>query len=197
MHAKSTHSMTTHSMARRSMSGSSKPRRSSVANIVAGVMVMLGGLGLGACGNGTSVSSPFATAQRPLEHGPAWQVKASRVAGLGTVLVDGRGLTLYVYADDQPGHPPTCFAICAVQWPPALLPPTVDRPVAGPGINADLLATVARKDGPLQITYAGWPLYYWPPDRSPGQATGQALTNAGGRWWVLSPSGHPITTPRA
>ena len=69
--------------------------------------------------------------------------------------------------------------------------------VAGPGIHADLLATTTRRDGPVQVTYAGWPLYTWPPDRQPGQATGQALANGGGRWWVLGPDGRPITTPRA
>ncbi len=149
------------------------------------------------CGNGTSIRSPFAAAPRPLADGPAWEVRTGTVDGLGTVLVDGRGLTLYVFAHDRPGRPPTCYGICAVQWPPVLLTPDVGRPVAGPGIHADLLATTTRRDGPVQVTYAGWPLYTWPPDRQPGQATGQALANGGGRWWVLGPDGRPITTPRA
>jgi len=49
-------------------------------------------------------------------------------------------------------------------------------------------------DGSVQITYNGWPLYLWPPDKAPGQATGQALTNAGGLWYALSPAGKPIVT---
>lgn len=161
-----------------------------------GVWMVALGL-LTACSNGTSVQSPFAPPGAPLHHGAAWEVTTGHVSGLGTVLVDGRGLTLYVFANDQVGAPPTCYSICAVQWPPVLLPPSVDHPLAGPGIVASRLGVVGRRDGPLQITYAGWPLYTWPPDRAPGQATGQALTNAGGRWWALSPDGRPITTPPA
>ena len=67
--------------------------------------------------------------------------------------------------------------------------------MAGPGIDAGLLGTTARTDGTHQVTYNGWPLYLWPPDRAPGKATGQALTNAGGLWYVLSPAGKPIVTP--
>ena len=76
-----------------------------------------------------------------------------------------------------------------------MLPPGRTSPVAGPGIHAALLGTTRRTDGSLQLTYNGWPLYLWPPDRAPGKATGQALTNAGGLWYVLSPAGHPIVTP--
>ena len=55
-----------------------------------------------------------------------------------------------------------------------------------------LLGTTARADGGIQVTYAGWPLYLWPDDVSPGQATGQGLNNVGGLWYVVSPDGTPI-----
>jgi hypothetical protein len=66
--------------------------------------------------------------------------------------------------------------------------------VAGPGIQPRLLGTAPRTDGTSQITYNGWPLYLWPPDHSPGTATGQALTNAGGLWYVVDPAGNAVRT---
>ena len=148
-----------------------------------------------ACSNGTSVRSPFTTSPPVLLHGPEYEITTGHVDGLGTVLVDGQGLTVYMYDTDVRGQPSRCYDICAVQWPPVVLKPGVTRPVAGPGIDTSLLGTSARTDGTTQVTYNGWPLYLWPPDRAPGQATGQALTNAGGLWYVLSPAGKPIVTP--
>jgi predicted lipoprotein with Yx(FWY)xxD motif len=126
--------------------------------------------------------------------GPEYEITTGTVNGLGTVLVDGKGITVYMYATDVRGRPSRCYNICAVQWPPVVLPPGVTRPVAGPGVHPSLLGTAPRTDGSTQLTYNGWPLYLWPPDRAPGQATGQALTNAGGLWYVLSPAGDPIVT---
>ena len=80
------------------------------------------------------------------------------------------------------GRPWSCRPVGPRRWPARASTPT-------------LLGTSARTDGTTQITYNGWPLYLWPPDRAPGKATGQALTNAGGLWYVLSPAGHPIVTP--
>jgi predicted lipoprotein with Yx(FWY)xxD motif len=148
-----------------------------------------------ACSNGTSVRSPFSTAAPVLRHGPEYELTTGHVDGLGTVLVDGQGLTVYLFDNDVRGEPSRCHDICAVQWPPVVLKPGVTRPVAGPGIDASLLGTSPRADGTTQVTYNGWPLYLWPPDRAPGQATGQALANAGGLWYVLSPAGTRIVTP--
>ncbi len=148
----------------------------------------------GCTSSGTAITTPFATTAPKLESGPSYEVKVGNVQGLGPVLVDGRGLTLYLYWTDRQGSPSRCYGICAVQWPPLLLPVGRTRPLAGPGIRPSLLRTAARNDGTTQITYNGWPLYLWPPDHAPGQATGQALTNAGGLWYVLDPSGNPIRT---
>ncbi len=162
--------------------------------LVAGLAVLL--TGTAACtSSGTAVTSPFATAQPALEHGPTDEVKAADVAGLGTILVDGQGIALYLFETDRRGSPSRCYDICAVQWPPDILPKGVTAPVTGSGVRADLLGTAPRTDGTTQVTYNGWPLYLWPPDHTPGTATGQGLTNAGGRWWVVDPAGNAVTTP--
>jgi predicted lipoprotein with Yx(FWY)xxD motif len=160
---------------------------------VVGVLVVLA-TAVGGCGNGTSITTPFVTAPVVLEHGPEYEVKAGTVSGLGAVLVDGKGITVYMFATDKRGRPSRCYDICAVQWPPLVLPPVITRPVIGPGIESSLLGTAPRTDGTTQITYNGWPLYLWPPDRAPGMATGQALTNAGGMWYAIDPAGKPIIT---
>jgi predicted lipoprotein with Yx(FWY)xxD motif len=117
---------------------------------------------------------------------PDYAVAAGTISGLGRILVDGGGRTLYMYAPDHQGRS-TCYAVCARQWPPLLLPPGVRRPVAGRGINAALLGTVTRTGGAVQVTYNRWPLYLYQADVQPGQATGQAADM--GLWYVLSPSG--------
>ncbi len=152
------------------------------------------GIVVAGCSNGTSVTTPFVTTAPVLRNGPEYEVTSGTVSGLGTVLVDGKGITVYMYATDRQGQPSRCYGICAIQWPPLVLPPGVGEPVAGPGVATTLLGTAPRTDGSTQITYNGWPLYLWPPDRAPGMATGQALTNAGGLWYVLTPAGKPIVT---
>ncbi|MGA3147327.1 MAG: hypothetical protein ABSF33_07610 [Acidimicrobiales bacterium] len=142
--------------------------------------------------SGTAISTPFATTPPVLEHGPVYEVKIATIGGLGPVLVDGQGITVYLYESDRQGYPSRCYGICAVQWPPLTLPTGVTRPVAGPGIEPRLLGTAPRTDGTTQITYNGWPLYLWPPDRAPGKATGQGLTNAGGRWYVVDAAGNAV-----
>ncbi len=162
-----------------------------VAALALAVIAMVS---VGCTAPGTAISTPFATTPPMLEHGPVYEVKLADVAGLGPVLVDGQGITLYLFESDHRGSPSTCYSICAIQWPPLLLPTGVTRPIAGPGIETRLLATAPRRDGTTQVTYNGWPLYVWPPDTTPGKAIGQGLTNAGGRWYVVDASGHAVRT---
>ena len=151
--------------------------------------------GVSACTNpGVAVTTPYNGKTSRLEPGPTYEVKAADVSGLGQVLVDGQGITVYLYATDHRGSPSRCYNICAIQWPPLILPSGVAAPAVGPGIDPKLLGTVPRSDGTTQITYNGWPLYLWPPDHSPGTATGQALTNAGGLWYVVDPAGNAVKT---
>jgi predicted lipoprotein with Yx(FWY)xxD motif len=120
------------------------------------------------------------------------EVTTGKVNGLGTVLVDGQGFTLYLFVPDDHSSQSVCTGICAIEWPPLLLPKGTPAPRAGHGINPALLRTTTRSDGTVQVVYNGWPLYLWPDDLSPGQATGQGLNNVGGLWYVVSPQGSPI-----
>lgn len=107
---------------------------------------------------------------------------------LGRILVDSKGITLYDFPKDK-GIVSSCYSACAALWPPLL---TNGKPHAGPGVRASLLGTTKRRDGKLEVTYAGHPLYYFVSDRKPGQVTGQALNQFGAPWWVLTPAGKEI-----
>jgi predicted lipoprotein with Yx(FWY)xxD motif len=107
---------------------------------------------------------------------------------LGRILVDSKGITLYDFPPDR-GKTSVCYGACAALWPPLI---THGKPLAGRGIRKSLLGTTKRKDGKLQVTYGGQPLYYFVTDRKPGQTTGQGLNQFGGPWWVISPAGKEI-----
>jgi predicted lipoprotein with Yx(FWY)xxD motif len=109
------------------------------------------------------------------------------VAGtsLGEVLVDGAGMTLYLFTPDAQG-PSTCSGGCAELWPPLVVE---GDPVAGDGVDDALLGTVARDDGSAQVTYADHPVYTYAPDEAPGDVTGQGLNDV---WWVVSPDGEAV-----
>jgi predicted lipoprotein with Yx(FWY)xxD motif len=109
-----------------------------------------------------------------------------RPSAVGAVLVDARGHTLYLRALDTP-RKSTCYGSCASAWPPFI---TSAKPSAGSGAKQALLGTAKRKDGTLQVTYAGHPLYFHGQDTKAGQISGQA---SGGIWWVLGASGQKIT----
>jgi predicted lipoprotein with Yx(FWY)xxD motif len=165
-------------------------------------VVLVAALGLvgAACTSapGSAVHDPYVSTSPPkLAGGPSDEITVGTVDGLGTVLVDGEGLTVYMFESDHRGRPSICVGLCAVGWPPLTLTPGTDAPIAGKGIVDGLLGTAPRADGTTQITYDGWPLYTWPQDTRPGQATGQALTNLGGRWYVLRPDGTVVKTAGA
>lgn len=109
-------------------------------------------------------------------------------AKLGQILVDGKGMTVYLFVADKSTES-TCYSACAQYWPPVL---TSGAPVAGTGAQASLLGTTKRTDGKVEVTYAGHPLYYFVQDQKPGQTTGQGVNGFGGLWWVLSPAGAAI-----
>jgi predicted lipoprotein with Yx(FWY)xxD motif len=113
-------------------------------------------------------------------------VAVGKSDALGSFLVDDKGMTLYLFTKDTP-NTSNCYDKCATAWPPLL---TTGNPVAGIGIDASKLGTTKRKDGSIQVTYAGWPLYYYANDAKAGDTMGQ---NVGSVWFVISPAGEQIT----
>jgi predicted lipoprotein with Yx(FWY)xxD motif len=110
---------------------------------------------------------------------------ATAESDLGTILVDGEGRTLYLFMPDAQGAS-TCTDSCLATWPALAGPAT-----AGSGVDQALLATVNRPDdGSAQVTYNGWPLYYFASDAAPGDTNGQGV---GDIWYVVDPSGNAIT----
>lgn len=111
---------------------------------------------------------------------------ASATVDLGEILVDGDGMTLYLFEPDEQG-PSTCYDDCEANWPPLV---TDGEPAAGDGADPDLLGTTDRDDGTTQVTYDGWPLYHWAGDEAEGDTNGQGVQDV---WWVLDPAaGTPI-----
>ena len=113
---------------------------------------------------------------------------AVRETRYGKILVDGKGLALYLFTADRRG-PSRCYGQCAVEWPPLL---TKAKPRALRGARAKLLGTVRRRDGRRQVTYDGKPLYYWYGDRRPGDVGCHDVFEFGGTWLVLRASGRPV-----
>jgi predicted lipoprotein with Yx(FWY)xxD motif len=141
-----------------------------------------------ACGTTTTASTSNPTSSSPAAGGAAATIAVASNSKLGQILVDGSGRTVYLFQADK-GTASVCYADCAVAWPPVI---THGAPQAGAGATAALIGTTTRKDGSLQVTYNGHPLYYWVADHNPGDTTGQNLNNFGGAWFVLSPRGTQI-----
>jgi predicted lipoprotein with Yx(FWY)xxD motif len=111
---------------------------------------------------------------------------------LGTVLVNSKGRTLYMFVPDKQTKV-TCLRACAAIWPPLKLAKGA-KPTAKGKAKASLLGSDPNPTGGRVVTYNHWPLYTYVADTSAGQAIGQALNLNGGLWYVLSPSGKVIRT---
>jgi len=107
--------------------------------------------------------------------------------GVGKVLVDSKGLTLYYFQKDKKGSGKSaCYGACASAWPPLT---TEGAPQAGEGAMSSQLGTIKRSDGTTQVTYASWPLYTFVEDKKPGEDNGTDSKAFGASWYPLHPNG--------
>lgn len=104
---------------------------------------------------------------------------------LGTIIVNSEGLTVYSFAKDK-GTTSSCYGACAEAWPPLS---TEGAPISGEGAMPSKLGTTKRKDGTVQVTYAGHPLYTFVEDHKPGEANGNGVSAFGAEWHALDESG--------
>ncbi|MEU6251250.1 hypothetical protein [Streptomyces sp. NPDC047043] len=164
---------------------------------------------LGACGSSTDQNatgtSPGSTA--PVATGPSpsatsapagsgdsgtghmattTMLMAKTVQGMGSMVTDDKGMTLYRYDKDQPTPSKwTCAGECTKTWMPVM----VQDSVQVMGVEKNLVGTVHR-DGMKQATLGGWPLYRYMGDTKAGQMNGQGKDKA---WYAVTPSGRKST----
>jgi predicted lipoprotein with Yx(FWY)xxD motif len=125
---------------------------------------------------------------------PPATVYAQRTATLGAVLVGPNGMTLYLFTKDTAGMDDTaavsaCYDQCAENWPPLVVASEED---IVPGINLPgTIGTTERTDGTLQVTYNGWPLYYWAKDAAIGDTTGDKV---GDVWYAVPQESLAVTS---
>jgi predicted lipoprotein with Yx(FWY)xxD motif len=119
--------------------------------------------------------------------GEATPISLGEAAGVGQILVNSEGMTLYYFQKDQKGSGKSkCEGACAEAWPPLT---TEGEPEAMTGVKAAMLGTIKRDDGSTQVTYAGWPLYTFVEDKKPGEDNGTDSKAFGAAWYPLHSNG--------
>lgn len=166
------------------------------------VLLVVGSLVLTGCGDdgeqptaprqeaaGAASTATAAPDQR--QSGTATSTTSKRgtsiVAGdsqFGRMLFDARKQAIYIFERDS-DRQTVCYGECAKAWPPVY---TNGEPVAGSGVRSSLLGTIERRDGSIQVTYAGMPLYYYAHE-GPGEVRCHNVDLNGGLWWVVGPDG--------
>jgi predicted lipoprotein with Yx(FWY)xxD motif len=153
-----------------------------------------------ACGSSSSNSSSSKTTSTaaPASSSTPSSSSSSSVAlatrtlpGLGTVLVNGQGRTLYTFAPDK-ATKVTCVGGCAAVWPPLKISSGA-KPTMSGGVQASLVSSDTNPAGGSVVTYHGWPLYLYVADPTAGTDHGEGINSSGGLWYVISPSGKVIT----
>ena len=160
------------------------PRKGVVVPVLAGLALLTG---CGARPGEPTLIEPAAGVQE--QPAQPVSVNAADVAGLGQVLTDQGGKTLYLFTKDSTNPPrSTCVDDCAKMWPPLL----AGGEVLASGVEPGRLGTVTRPDGSIQVTVGNWPVYMYAGDSGPGQATGHGVGNV---WFVIEKEGCKSTAP--
>ena len=152
-----------------------------LAGAAAVVLTALATVGCGGGGYGDSAATAAASGQNAT-------IGAANEGEVGTILVDSKRHTLYLFRRDS-GPESTCFGACASAWPPLR---ATGKPTVGGRAHASLVGTTTRSDGEQQVTYNGHPLYLYAGDEKAGDTRGQGLTDFGASWYVLGPAGQQV-----
>jgi predicted lipoprotein with Yx(FWY)xxD motif len=152
---------------------------------------------VGSCGGSSAARDPALGTLPLAAAAPGEAFSAARVAGVGSVVVDGHGRTVYVLTSSSAGPKNLNCDLasgCTAFWP-ALPLPSGTAAAAGPGVDQSKLSMVTLSDGESYPTYNGWLMYEFINDTAAGQAHGEGVMSFGGTWYALSPSGTPVLSP--
>lgn len=165
-------------------------------------VVLFGAVGLAAlagCGQQSTPAAPpqtssAASSSAAAGAGPgsmpasaAASVLKTSVTSLGTVVVDGRGMTVYYFGKDTANSGKSaCTGGCVAMWP------AVTAASSTPAVDAvtGKVGTITRDDGKMQVTVNGLPVYTFSNDMAPGDVKGQGV---GGIWSAVAPDGDKVT----
>jgi len=163
--------------------------RYQVRLLAVALLAVLGFVAAG-CGGSSASSAPKNGVAGAQHSTSSVAVKTRKISGLGTVLVNPAGRTLYVFMKDQHSRV-TCTGSCASFWPPLKWKGS-SKPTAGGTAKTSLLGTDKNPSGGKVVTYNHWPLYTYSGDSAAGQAKGWNLNLNGGKWYVISPAGKVV-----
>jgi predicted lipoprotein with Yx(FWY)xxD motif len=112
-------------------------------------------------------------------------------AEYGPYIGDAEGRALYLFeagthGQGGAGAMSTCKDDCAAAWPPLTSAGTIQ---VSEGVSGEMVGNIQRDDGTTQVTYNGWPLYYYAKDQAPGDTTGHDIEDFGAEWYLLTPEG--------
>jgi len=150
------------------------------------LLAVLGFVAAG-CGGSSASSAPKSGVAGAQHSTSSVAVKTRKINGLGVVLVNTKGRTLYVFMKDAHRHV-TCTGQCASFWPPLKWKGSA-KPRAGGAAKSKLLGLDKNPAGGKVVTYNHWPLYTFVNDTAAGQANGFNQNLNGGKWFVISAKG--------
>ena len=138
----------------------------------------------GAASTATAAPAERRTGTATSPRSRAGKTIVARDSQFGRMLFDARKQAIYIFERDS-DRQTVCYGECAEAWPPVY---SSGEPVAGSGVRSSLLGTIERRDGRMQVTYAGKPLYYYAHE-APGEVRCHDVDLNGGLWWVVGPDG--------
>lgn len=100
-------------------------------------------------------------------------------------LTDGSGMALYLFTRDM-ADLNACTGGCLTAWPVF----EADRFLLAEGLESGDFGAFIREDGTKQVTYKGWPLYYWAKDKKPGDTGGDGVNKV---WYLIKQPFYTIT----
>jgi predicted lipoprotein with Yx(FWY)xxD motif len=149
-----------------------------------------------ACSGGGATTAPTTAPTAAPTEAPSTAAESPAAGGAavnladtakGKVLVDGKGMTLYIFTPDGTSGKSVCTGDCLKSWP-ALV--SDGAPTLGDGLDAEDFASITRDDdGSKQVTFYGMPLYYFAGDKAAGDLNGEGLND---KWYVVDADGKQI-----
>ena len=137
----------------------------------------------------STTAAPATTTSTAMKVESSQPIVKTATSKLGSLLVDGQGITLYTLTNAGAQVP--CTGQCASFWPPLLLPADTMTALGATGVTG--LGTSSTSGG-LQVTVTGAPVYRFSIDKKAGDTNGEGISSFGGTWHVVMAAGTTVAT---